>query len=552
MRYLISLLLAVFCLASGPSQSARKQEAKEYFFHQHYADALAVLSGARELAKSDQEARFLLAACHYHLNQLENARQLFQEAISTEKAPYPECWLYMGKIHHAMHQFNKAAGYYKDYLRQIKASHPNRQMVWDDIRRCARGLSLQYMPSVAVAENMGSSVNTPQDEFGPIVSPNFGNKLYFSSIRPGNIGGRRDKSGKPDSRLGSFCSDMFTCKMVGTQAWGEVKALHHLLNSPQHDVLLDFNGDGSVLYYFKGREPSQGQIYMDTFQKVEERRLSSDPFRGPVNPAIGDGTPHFVNDTLVYFSSRRPGGYGGLDLYYTTFSAGRWAAPKNLGDVVNTPYDESTPFLARDGKTLYFSSNHPQRSMGGLDVLKTVYNSRSGRWTEPENVGMPVNSAGDDAYFRIAKDGFTAFFSSSRKDGLGQRDLYIAYFHDFLPEMELPVVYQRPPAEAAPPKVEEMVSAPRQGLAQSPGNNGQAPRTTESGGNSSNSFAPSYFDNSAPRLDKPTEEKLSRSLPCSRIILACLSSSPLIMPKKNPWHSGFFQAYNWPNRPPLS
>lgn len=510
MRKSILTLIACVALAAAQGQGIRKQEAKEFFAHQHYAEALSALSSDPALVKTDPEARFLLAVCHYQLNHLNEAENILQGLARQDKAPYPECWLYLGKIYHAMHQFGKAADYYKEYLRHARPSHPNRQMIWDDIRRCANGMEWQYRQTEVAVENMGPAVNTENDEFAPIVSPNFSNKLYFSSIRKGNIGGSRNNNGLPDSRLGHYASDMFSCEAQGGSNWGQVKAMHYLLNSPQHEVLLDFNSDGSALYYFKGNAPETGQIYVDTFRKMEQRSLSTDPFIGPISPRIGDGTPYFANDTLLYFSSRRPGGYGGLDLYYATYSDGKWTAPKNLGPVVNTPYDETTPFLARDGRTLYFSSNHPYRSLGGLDVLKTVYNASAKRWTEPENLGLPVNSAGDDAYFRIGKDGFTAYFSSSRKDGYGLRDLYLAYFQNFLPEMELPATYQFSSSIGPKIEVEESISQSQKDLASEPLAPSGAEGPEEAPVAAANRFAPLYFGQEEEGLSPDDELQLKQ------------------------------------------
>jgi tetratricopeptide (TPR) repeat protein len=469
MKHTIYLLILCLGAVAASAQSAKKQEAKEFFAHQHYASALAALNSEPNLVKTDPEAKFLFAVSHYHLNQLTAAETALQELINKEKSPYPECWLYLGKIYHAMHQFGKAANYYKDYLRRIKPNHPNRKLVWDDIRRCANGMEWQYQMPDVVVENMGSNINTGGDEFAPVPSPNSGNRIYFSAIRPGNTGGPRNAQGLPDSRLGSHVSDMFTTVAQGQTNWEEPKPLHYLLNGPQHEVLLDFNPDGSVLYFFRGASPAEGQILVDTFRRAEERSMTTTPFPGPINPKLGDGTPFFANDTLVYFSSRRPGGYGGLDLYVTTYSNGRWTAALNLGPPINTPYDETTPFLARDGRTLYFSSNHPHRSLGGLDVLRSVHLSDTGRWTEPANLGLPVNSAGDDAYFRLAKDGFTSYFSSSRKDGYGQRDLYLGYFNRFLTEMEPPPIhYEAQIVAASQRQVETALSLPRENAAEIP------------------------------------------------------------------------------------
>lgn len=468
MRNLLPLLIGLMVLSSAQAQDYKIEEAKEYFVHQHYADALSVLKSTEELVEEDEEAKFLMAVCYYQLNQLEQSRALLKRMMSENRTPYPECWLYRAKIAHSMHQFGKAAEFYKGYLRRLKSNHPNRRMVWDALRRCATGLRLRYKKAEVAVENLGRRINSEYDEFAPIISPNFTNKLYFSAIRPGNSGGPRDENGLPDDRLGHYYSDMFSCRSAaGGGSWKEVEQMHYLLNSPRHDLLLDFNADGSVLYYFRGWSPEQGQIYVDTFRRMENRTLSSDPFAGPISAGLGDGALYLVKDTLIYFSSRRPGGYGGLDLYRTAKRDGQWTEPENLGPGINSPYDETTPFLARDGITLYYSTNHPSRSIGGLDVVKSVYNEKSDVWTQPELLPIPVNSAGDDAYFRISKDGFTAYFSSSRKDGFGKRDLYAAYFSNYLPEMEPPIASQFAQSEGVR-KVRQDVTPPSVDLTTGP------------------------------------------------------------------------------------
>lgn len=457
LRYLLIFVWGIFLWGisyAQPGTSEIKENAKVLFAKAKFEDALALLSGSNTLSREDKEARFLIALCHYQLNDLDASLNMITLLLKEEEIPYPESWLYLGKIYHARHQFKEATEHYKLYLRTIKSNHPNRRMVIEEIRRCATGLALQYSESPAIVDNVGTGVNSEYDEFAPVFSPSQGNKLYFSSIREGNIGGQRDEYGRPDERYGNYSSDIYSCHIIEGR-WAGVKPMSHLLNSPQHEVLLDFKKDGSALYYFKGPQSDKGEILVDSFRIASERILSTDPFTGPVNTRMGDGTLYFANDTTLLFSSRRPGGYGGLDIYMTKWRNGRWSPPQNLGPVVNTSYDETTPFLARDGRTLYFSSNDSHKSMGGLDIFKSVYNHLSDRWTEPVNLGLPINSAADDAYFRLAIDGFTAAFSSSRKDGFGQRDLYFAYFKDFLPEQELPqAIANVIPKRNPPPKKE--------------------------------------------------------------------------------------------------
>lgn len=442
--------------------SDRKRQAKAFFYNGRYKDALNLLTDSRTLSREDKEARFLIALCNYQLNDLDASIDQLNALVEEERSPYPECWLYLGKAYHARHQFDEAAIYFKLYLKTIKGDHVNRRMVHQEIRRSANGLKLQFNPPNAVVENMGPGVNTDYDEFAPVMSPNYYEKIYFSSSRPGNIGGLRNQYGAYDERLGHYFSDIYSAQISNGQ-WGNVRQLDHLINSPRHEILLDFSKDGAALYYFKGWDLKQGELLVDSFRSVDERVLSSDPFIGPMNPVWGDATPYFAGDTVLLFSSNRPGGFGGFDIYRSVLRNGSWTSPQNLGQQINTAYDEKTPFLARDGKTLYFSSNDSKKSIGGYDVFKATYVEEIEMWTEPYSVGMPINSAGDDTYFRLSRDGFTGFFSSSRKDGYGMRDLYIAYFSEYQKEQDLPanafipptpVINPTPPATTQPEPVE--------------------------------------------------------------------------------------------------
>lgn len=448
MRYKLLLFLLLGCtwVSAQESFADKKRRAKEFFYLNKYHEGQSILMAAKKNNRQeDKESKLLLALCAYNLNQLNDAEALLKHLLENERNPFPETLLYLGKIHHDKQEFAKAIDYYKLFLKAINSNHPNRQAVLDEIRRCSVGQQQQFRPAKAIVENLGSQINTPYDEFGPVMSPNYNDRLYFSSTRQGNTGGARNQFGQPDDVLGRYYSDIFACQLINGQ-WGALQSMHYLLNSPQHEVLLDFSTNGKALYYFKGTSFAQGQILIDTFRSGN-RALTSDPFTGPLEATAGLTAPHIFNDTLVIFPSIRPGGYGGLDLYKTVFRKGRWTPAQNLGPEINSPYDETTPFLARDGRTLYFSSNQATTSIGGFDVFRSFFIAQAGKWTTPDNLGIPINSAEDDTHFRLSRDGYTAFFCSARRDGMGERDLYAAYFFDYMQEMSGPTIPSNlPPA----------------------------------------------------------------------------------------------------------
>ncbi len=426
-RYCLFLIFLGSFGVTGTAQSVKKlkEKAAAFIKHEKYQEALQPLLEVQYRQSNDLGTRLNIGICYYELNRLSDSQKYLKYVLDNDKSPDPKTFLYLGKLYHANLQFKDAVGFYKLFLKSTK-KHPLAKSVKDDIRRCGRGLRLEVQERNAFVENMGDKVNSSYDDFGPVLSPNYDSKIYFTSSRPGNQGGLRNKEGRRDDTYGHYNTDMFATSVVNGE-WTATTPLNPLINSPRHDMVLGFDRRGTMLYFFKGPSLFSGEVLVDTFQAKDERALNDDRFVSPMITENGDGYPHFFNDTVLIFSSYRKGGYGGSDLYISLMQNGRWMPAKNLGPRVNSAYDEITPFLATDGRTLYFSSNSAQ-GIGGFDIYRAAFDDVSEQWSTAENVGLPINSAGDDAYFKLSADGLKAYFSSSRKDGLGQQDLYVAYF----------------------------------------------------------------------------------------------------------------------------
>lgn len=419
-----------------------------------YERALDACLKLNRTQPGDAEVIANLGICHFHLNDLALSETYLFQALNVRDSPPDHVFLYLGKVFHARNEFGQAALFYKKFLQKISKNHPLRAAVKDDIRRCAAGRQIKRQEPRAAVVNLGGVVNTAGDEFKPLPSPASDDRLYFSAVRPGNAG----------CNPFECKADMFVTDLADGD-WEAPRSLSVFLNSIEHEMALDFNEDGSLLYFFRGKTMYSGDILVDTFRaNVTDRTLISPEFISPMQPWTGDCSPYFFKDTILLFASRRAGGYGGLDLYLTSYSKGAWGLPENLGPNINSAYDESSPFLAVDGRTLYFSTNDARRSMGGYDILTSTYLDHTQRWTPPENLGIPLNSAADDDYFWLTPDGTKAFFSSARKQGLGQRDLYVAMFDQPRPEqaaVSLPAAFHLVPAyRAALAQASEAPAAP--------------------------------------------------------------------------------------------
>jgi len=140
---------------------------------------------------------------------------------------------------------------------------------------------------------------------------------------------------------------------------------------------------------------------------------------------------------MLFLVSNRPGGLGGMDIWYTTRgSDGKWRKPVNPGKNINTPGDEFSPFIYFNGKTLYFSSNG-RESFGGHDIYVTTMN-RDSTWSIPENLGPPVNTPADESGLVIESSGRRAYFSSVREKEKGKDIFYLDLPEAVQPE---PVLY---------------------------------------------------------------------------------------------------------------
>jgi outer membrane protein OmpA-like peptidoglycan-associated protein/tetratricopeptide (TPR) repeat protein len=434
------IVLAIFCHSvktSAQSPAEAKRNGERAFSLGHWQEAQTLLAQYQTAKPGDFEVLTKLGISLYQLRRGEEARRYLEYVAA--KAPDskdPERFYYLARTRHALGEWEKAILAYKSFLKVCGERHPLRANAIDNIRRCVTGMQAIQNEQVALVENLGDRVNSAGDEFAPMPSVNHTDRIYFAAARSGSVGGMRNDGGYEDTQRGQWCSDMYAAQLANS-GWELQGGLGGLLNTSRFEVPLGFNANGQILYFFRGFTLYSGEILADTAARKDEYSIQAPAFKSPVMAEEGDCNPFFFNDFTIIFASRRAGGYGGLDLWWTVWADSTWAVPVNLGAEVNTAYDEDMPFLANDGTTLFFSSNRIE-SMGGLDNFKTVFDAKKRVWQNPVNLGTPINSPENDAYFHLASDGRSAFFASDRLEGMGQRDLYITYFKEAQPEQVSP------------------------------------------------------------------------------------------------------------------
>ena len=264
-------------------------------------------------------------------------------------------------------------------------------------------------PGVRIT-NLGGIVNSPEDDFAPSITAN-GSMLFFTSGRP-----------DPDGRTQR---DFWMSRLDGG-FWTTPTNVGPPINTAMNEGTPSISSDGQTLY-FAACDRAAGFGRCDLFTARRDGKSWTDvrPLPAPVNSGSWDAQPSISSDgTTLFFASDRGGGQGGVDIWMAKRTAeGAWSSPVNLGPDVNTSSDDVSPFIAADGRTLYFSSAG-HGGLGGTDMFAARL--VEGHWGQVRNLGSPLNSPNDDEFFTAAAEGSVITFASRREGGFGGLDLYRA------------------------------------------------------------------------------------------------------------------------------
>jgi outer membrane protein OmpA-like peptidoglycan-associated protein len=254
--------------------------------------------------------------------------------------------------------------------------------------------------------NLGDSVNSTRSEYYPSFTID-DSLLVFTR------------------RMQGFREDFFSSKLLPDGKYMAAKPLSGELNVQESKGGINMAPDGDLMF-FAGNFPTGGFGDFDIYLCQATPQGWSVPYNlgSNINTEFWESSPSVSPDKqTLFFSSNRPGGYGGKDIYMSKRNAnGKWGAAVNMGPVINTSADDLAPFIHADNQTLYFTSGgHP--GYGGSDLYLTRLGP-GGEWSVPENLGYPINTIDDDGSLIVAANGTTAYFASYRSDTRGGLDLY--------------------------------------------------------------------------------------------------------------------------------
>jgi tetratricopeptide (TPR) repeat protein len=418
--------LAVLCCGVITAQIDSRENKKLLFKADNkydvgdYPHAFPIYKQLLPLDSTNQELNYKLGVCQFEDKKNRELSKTYFEKV--DPAKYPETYFYLGKLFHAEGKFDKAIENYHAYVHHYEGENEHTIKEVEDLVEKSYFAMMQAKvanPDIAI-QNMGSIVNTEYAEYAPLL-PSEENKLYFTSRRKNTMW-----TNDVDA-LNNYYEDIYFSERKNGE-WQAPQPMDTMVNTWWHDAGTGISSDGErLLIYHTSEDHLHGHIYETAL--VDGKWTKPETIHAHIN------SPHY-NETsacyspdgeMIFFSSDRPGGFGGKDIYSVKKAPnGKWAMPMNLGPTINTEYNEDAPFVHPHDSILFFSSEGHQ-NMGGYDIFKSSYDEVE-HFSSPMNLGTPVNTVDDDIFFVLNASGSTGYMSSRREGGFGAYDLYAVNF----------------------------------------------------------------------------------------------------------------------------
>lgn len=382
----------------------------------YYKNAIPYYLNAYKLNPNNAVLNYHLGKAYLYSNFKDKAIDYLVKAVQLNPQAAPDINLYLGMGYHIDMQWDKAIEAFNKHLAIL---HPKddsgvREDIQIAITQCNYGKDIAENPVRVKIDNVGSGINSPYPDYSPVITADE-SMMLFTSRRPETTGGG------VDPLINEPFEDMYMAERLNG-VWGQAKNMGTNVNTEGHDSNCALSADGQKFLLYK--DVNRGDVFVSELEGTEWSK--PDRLNKNINTDFHESSSCFSPDgNTIYFVSDKPeGGLGGRDIYKSTKDAkGKWGEAVNLGAIINTPLDEEGVFLHPDGKTLYFSSKG-HSSMGGYDVFKSIYDGATSVWSEPQNIGYPVNTTDDDVFFSVSASGKHAYYSSIRPGGYGEKDVY--------------------------------------------------------------------------------------------------------------------------------
>lgn len=393
------------------------EQADNFYKRQEYTAALPLYSALQKRHTDNLYLAYLLGTSQCYDADYFNAAEENIKSAAPIKAQLADYDFYLGKAYENNEKYLDAIAQFESYLKN-ELPDTLRSVVKHQVEVCRNSAQQLSKGTIAGTANLSEPVNSAASEYAPFL-PLDESFIVYAYCGPKSKGGKQKVPGKPDEK-GIYFEDIYISYKNGEGKFDAPKPID-ILNTTGNDAPVYISHDGQKLYLFRNDGAGSGDIYVSYLKGTEW--TAAERMKG-INSNFWEGSICFTPDEkYAYFSSERPNGVGGRDIWIAQRTPdGSYAGALNLSTEINSPFDEDAPYITADGKTLFFSSNG-HGSTGGYDIFRSDF--KNGKWSTPYNIGKPVNTNQDDKYYWVSADGQRAYYSSERKGGFGLQDIYL-------------------------------------------------------------------------------------------------------------------------------
>jgi outer membrane protein OmpA-like peptidoglycan-associated protein/tetratricopeptide (TPR) repeat protein len=393
------------------------RQGMEVFDYSHRKQATEQFMLATKANPKSAKAQFMAGRSIMLTIRKEQSLEYFKKAYLLDPKVDADILYYLGQAYHYSEKFDSAILLYTRYSRLLARSldYEKSKRITEVNRKifeCNNAKVMIAQPVDVKLVHLDDRINSEWPDYAPTINADE-TFMVFTTRRPEeNLNNRLAVDNE-------FYEEIFYSRKVDGE-WTPARNLSGPLNNNYHNASVNLSPDGSEMLLY---HDSNGGDILATFLKPDG--TWTDPEELEINSEYIENSASITADAQkLFFSSNRPGGYGGTDIYMCTKdSKGKWTNPVNLGKLVNTDMDEDGVFISASGKHLYFSSNG-HAGMGDLDIYRSTYNAEKEMWEKPINMGYPLNSVENDIYIVLTRNEDFAYISSVRQQGIGEQDIY--------------------------------------------------------------------------------------------------------------------------------
>ena len=426
--FIVAVLLFASAIKAQLPEGKYSDYIREGIFlvaEENYDMALKNFLEAYKLDSTSANVNFQIGFCYlntstnkslaedYLARSIKDVSKNYQNDNPNEKSASPLAYFYYGKALHINYKFDEAMTQYNFFETKYAKNKEVKEEVVFYKSHTEFAKELVAKPINVKIESLGDSINSIYPEYSPMLNADETTLIYTTRRNTG--------TGAEIMQDGQYYEDIVISYKDVNNNWSSPKSISQNINTNGHEASINLTADGQTLIVYKD-DGGDGNIYFSKWDGKDWTSIQS--FGSDINSKYWESHACLSADNnTLYFVSDRPGGYGGRDIYRCVkLPNGLWSKALNVGPTINTKYDEDGPFISADGITLNFSSiGH--KSMGGFDIFVSMIEDDK-KFSEPINIGYPINTTDDDVFFVTSPDGKRGYFSSAKAGGLGDKDLY--------------------------------------------------------------------------------------------------------------------------------